>query len=264
MALRNNDVIYTTNTSYNYDRFVEFLDNVSKGKPDRIRIVSYGFEGQVLISILHFDGNIIRITFDATRNQTSEKYDSFYGYQIISQIYERAGKKLVTYNLVTYDNNYMPVFTDISIQNNISNRRGDLKMNCNYPEEILASLPRDYTVEMALENGDVLYAPEGQSYNVERLHQFMANVNRRTPDCIILTVFGIEPPAVTKVLYYDGEKIAYTYDTTRVSEAYKIQTIYGTNIFAVTHKPTQFTETTYFLDRVGEKPWIIFRDYLEI
>ena len=137
-------------------------------------------------------------------------------------------------------------------------------MDCSKPEEILASLPRDYTVEMSLQNGDVLYTPEGQSYNIDRLHQFMANVSRGIPDCIIITQFGIEPPAVTKVLYYDGKKIAYTYDESRVSDAYKTQTIYGTNIFAVTHKPTQFTETTYFLDRAGEKPWIIFRDYLEI
>ncbi len=90
-ALSNNDVIYTTNTSYNYDRFLEFLNNVNSGKPDKIRIVYYGFEGQILISILQYDGNIIRITFDATRNQTSETYDSFYGYQIISQVHQRAG-----------------------------------------------------------------------------------------------------------------------------------------------------------------------------
>lgn len=53
-------------------------------------------------------------------------------------------------------------------------------MDCSKPEEILASLPRDYTVEMALANGDVLYTPEGQSYNVDRLHQFMENV-----ECIL-------------------------------------------------------------------------------
>ncbi len=34
-------------------------------------------------------------------------------------------------------------------------------MNCSNPEEILASLPRDYTVEISLQNQDVLYTPEG-------------------------------------------------------------------------------------------------------
>jgi hypothetical protein len=137
-------------------------------------------------------------------------------------------------------------------------------MDCSKPEEILASLPRDYTVEMALENGDVLYTPKGQSFNVERLHQFMANVNRGIPDCIIITEFGMEPPAVTKVLYYDGDKISYTYDTTRVSEAYKIQTVYGTNIFAEVTKSSQFNIIYYYLNIPGEKPWPIFKDILEI
>lgn len=137
-------------------------------------------------------------------------------------------------------------------------------MNCFYPEEILNSLPKDYTVAMALENRDVLYTSEGRSYNVERLHQFMENVDNKIPDCIIITVFGIEPPAVTSVLFYDGEKIAFTFDNTRISELYDIVTIYGTDIYAVTHKPTQFTETTYYLERPSEKPWVIFTDYLEL
>jgi hypothetical protein len=137
-------------------------------------------------------------------------------------------------------------------------------MNCSNPEEILASLPRDYTVEISLQNQDVLYTPEGQSYNVNKLHQFMYNVERGIPDCIILTTFGIEPPATTAVLYYDGKNVIYTYDSSRVSEGYKIQTIYGTNVFSVTHKPTQFTETTYYLNVPVKIPFIIFRDYLEM
>jgi len=113
MAINNNDVIYDYNRNYNTDRFFRFLDNVNNGIPDKIRIVYFGFEGQILISILQYDGNIIRITFDATRNQTSETYDSFYGYQIISQIHQRAGKKLETYYLLSIDNKLIPVFTNI-------------------------------------------------------------------------------------------------------------------------------------------------------
>ncbi len=60
-------------------------------------------------------------------------------------------------------------------------------MNCSNPEEILATLPIDYTVEMAFENHDVLYTPEGQSYNVSRLHHFVLSVESGIPDCIILT-----------------------------------------------------------------------------
>jgi hypothetical protein len=137
-------------------------------------------------------------------------------------------------------------------------------MNCNEPEEILTKLPRNYTVEMALENGDVLYTPEGQSYNLERLHKFISNIDRGIPDCIIITWFGIEPPATTAVLYYNGKEIAYTYDSTRISEAYKIETIYGTNIFEITSEPSQFTVTYYYLNIPGEEPWPIFKDYLEL
>lgn len=136
-------------------------------------------------------------------------------------------------------------------------------MNCEEPKKILASLPKEYTVEMSLQNHDVLYTSEGKSYNVDRLHEFMSNVHKGFPDCIILTVFGLEPPASTAVLYFDGEKIVYTFDDTRISELYGIQTVIGTGIFAVTHKPTQFIETTYYLDVPGRKPFVIFTDYLD-
>jgi hypothetical protein len=137
-------------------------------------------------------------------------------------------------------------------------------MNCNNPEGILSTLPRDYTVEMALRNHDVLYTPEGQSYNVERLQKFMSNVDRCIPDCIIITTFGIEPPAVTAVLYYDGENIVYSYDSSRVSPSYKIQTFYGTSIFAETKKHSQFNITYYYLNIPGRVPFYIFIDILEI
>ncbi len=137
-------------------------------------------------------------------------------------------------------------------------------MNCSEPEKILASLPRDYTVEMALQNHDVLYTPEGQSYNVDKLHQFMSNVDSGIPDCIIITVFGIEPPATTAVLYYDGEKLVYSYDSSRISQAYKVQTFYGTNIFSEIKKRSQFNITYYYLNIPGRVPFSIFRDILGI
>jgi hypothetical protein len=117
---------------------------------------------------------------------------------------------------------------------------------------------------MALQNHDVLYTPKGQSYNVDRLHQFILNVDRGIPDCIIITTFGLDAPAVIAVLYYDGEKIIYTFDASRYSNAYKMMKYYGLNIFAITHKPTLFTETTYYLEIPSDEPFFIFRDYLEI
>lgn len=51
-----------------------------------------------------------------------------------------------------------------------------MKLYCSEPVKILASLPINYTIEMALHNHDVLNTPEGQSYNVDRLLQFISNV----------------------------------------------------------------------------------------
>ncbi len=51
-----------------------------------------------------------------------------------------------------------------------------MKLYCSEPDKILASLPINYTIEMALHNHDVLNTPEGQSYNVDRLLQFISNV----------------------------------------------------------------------------------------
>ncbi|WP_312369157.1 hypothetical protein [Lachnoclostridium sp.] len=77
-------------------------------------------------------------------------------------------------------------------------------MNCINPEELLTSLPTDYTVDMAYKNDDVLLTPESRSYNIAKLNNFIKNVQREIPDCILITTFGIDGPATTSVLSYDG------------------------------------------------------------
>lgn len=109
MAVSNNDVIYTTNKSYNTDRFLEFLNKVNNGISDKIRITSYGIDGPVTTSILQYDGNIIRFIADVERFGINEYY-SFYGYQIISQTRNRLGRILQDFSLITIENKSVPVF----------------------------------------------------------------------------------------------------------------------------------------------------------
>ena len=110
MALRNNDVVSDIRRTYNTDRFYKFLDNVNNGMPDKIRITQFGIDGPPTISILQFDGNIIREFTDATRFQVNQYYDN-YGYQIVSQTRKWYGEELEDYFLITVDNKPRIIFT---------------------------------------------------------------------------------------------------------------------------------------------------------
>lgn len=41
-------------------------------------------------------------------------------------------------------------------------------MDCDNPVQLLTSLPYDYTVDMAVNNHDVLRTPEGKGFKVQR------------------------------------------------------------------------------------------------
>lgn len=71
-----------------------------------------------------------------------------------------------------------------------------------------------YYVEFAIQNGDVVDV-HGQHYNEEKLEQFMVNVKKRRNDKVRITRYTIEGDALIIDLEFDGEKIYYTYDTTR-------------------------------------------------
>jgi hypothetical protein len=70
-------------------------------------------------------------------------------------------------------------------------------------ERYLLSLPRDYTPEMAIYNNDILYDRYARTFNLERLLDFINNVNNGIPDCVTLTTYGMDGPAVTKVLQWN-------------------------------------------------------------
>lgn len=90
-------------------------------------------------------------------------------------------------------------------------------MKCDDPIEILASLPSDYTESIALKNVDILQSSRGISYNTYKLNEFMNNINNGTADCVFVTVFGIDGPALTGILKFDGTTIWFCYDNSRFS-----------------------------------------------
>jgi hypothetical protein len=75
-------------------------------------------------------------------------------------------------------------------------------------------LPRDYTRQMATRNGDVLI-DFILNFNIGRFLIFMDNYNKSIPDKIRITKFGIDGPATTSILYFDGNIVIYEVDGTR-------------------------------------------------
>ena len=108
-ALSNNDIVYDLNMTYNTDGFYNFLVNVNHGIPDKVRITYCESEVPAAVSILHYDGNIIRLVTDASRLGGHEYYDAF-GYQIVSQTKNAQGRVMEEYILVTDDNKHARIF----------------------------------------------------------------------------------------------------------------------------------------------------------
>lgn len=78
----------------------------------------------------------------------------------------------------------------------------------------LEELPRDYTRIMATRNWDVI-TDMLLNFNIGRFLIFMDNYYKGIPDKINITKFGIDGPAETAILYYDGSFITYVVDGTR-------------------------------------------------
>lgn len=113
MALHDNDIIFDQTASYNTDWLLEFMNKLNRGIPDRVIIATFGIDGPAVTSLLQYDGNMIRLTIDSSRNGVQKEYTNFYGYQIDSQIRHLDGVTSEIYYLVTTDNQLIPFFTNI-------------------------------------------------------------------------------------------------------------------------------------------------------
>ncbi|MDF2589919.1 MAG: hypothetical protein K0S41_3760 [Anaerocolumna sp.] len=72
----------------------------------------------------------------------------------------------------------------------------------------LSLIPKDYNIDMALDNKDIINYG-AYRYNIDRLDQFIYNVNNNIPDKIRITDFGIDSPSY-KILQYNGNEIILT------------------------------------------------------
>jgi hypothetical protein len=72
----------------------------------------------------------------------------------------------------------------------------------------------NYTTEMAINNGDAVNI-HGKKYNVEKLDNFIKNVEADNKDKIRITTYTVEGDPIITNLEYDGNNIIYTHDTTR-------------------------------------------------
>ncbi|MGO4543443.1 DUF4362 domain-containing protein [Paenibacillus sp. 2TAB23] len=77
-----------------------------------------------------------------------------------------------------------------------------------------------YGVELAVKNGDVVNAL-AKWHNVDVWEEFLGNVKSKTADEIHVTSYTIEGGAIFQDLIFDGQNIAYTFDSTH--DAYENQ-----------------------------------------
>lgn len=98
----------------------------------------------------------------------------------------------------------------------------------------LENLPRDYTDLMAKRNRDVV-DKDILTYNIGRFLIFLDNYNKGIPDKITITSFGMDGPATTAIIYFDGAMITYVIDSSRYQSG-NYYTFYGKNIVVDTRE----------------------------
>lgn len=88
-AIKNNDIVVSPVDPHNTARFYEFLSNVEKGIPDKIRIIRYGFDNPLLAvkTILEYNGTF----FIFTVSSDIVYPESYYGNEIIYRYNEPGG-----------------------------------------------------------------------------------------------------------------------------------------------------------------------------
>lgn len=69
MARSKGDVVIVDTHIYNKEKLDTFVNNINKNIPDSLQIVAYTREGDPLIEQLHYDGNVIKLITDNTRDK---------------------------------------------------------------------------------------------------------------------------------------------------------------------------------------------------
>ena len=92
----NNTITCKLNENVNTGRLTKFIDNVDKGIKDRINLVRYTTEGDLIITQLYFNGEDIKVATDNSK-------DKFGGQDKNKVIYNTInGRKQLKDNLLNY------------------------------------------------------------------------------------------------------------------------------------------------------------------
>lgn len=80
--LKNTDIITTEVTPpVNIKRFEKFIYNIENGIEDSVRIIRYNIDGEPSISTAYFDGNIITVVVDNTKNKEKNEGTEIINYE---------------------------------------------------------------------------------------------------------------------------------------------------------------------------------------
>ena len=71
MAKENGDVAWTNKEVYNLYRLDKFIRNVNNGLKDMVRVVGFTKEGDPIVKDLKYDGEMINLSRDSTRDRFS-------------------------------------------------------------------------------------------------------------------------------------------------------------------------------------------------
>ncbi|HHV64455.1 MAG TPA: DUF4362 domain-containing protein [Peptococcaceae bacterium] len=112
--------------------------------------------------------------------------------------------------------------------------------------------PDSYDFETAIENGDVVNA-HGQTYNVEQLNSFLANVKSGHKAEVQITEYTIEGDPILQVLQYDGQVIRYTYDNSRDKFAGSDKGKKESEMVDILKEENEDTVIWYLVDAQGKK-----------
>jgi hypothetical protein len=118
MALNNNDIVIDFLSSYNANLLFSFISQVEEGLPDKIRITKFDIEGPPTISVLQYDGIIIKYIIDPTRYEITNDFITIYGIKLIVRPEIRNHESIIVFYLFTMDNKVIEILKIYDVYTN--------------------------------------------------------------------------------------------------------------------------------------------------
>lgn len=110
MAKKNGDVVWTHKGVYNLEKLNSFINNTKKGIKDTVRVVCFTKEGDAIIKDLEYNGEVIKLIRDSTRDKFSAN-PSVKTYEYRNLVIENR-----------YNNHYKGTFTEYVLKNSKEDR----------------------------------------------------------------------------------------------------------------------------------------------